>query len=125
MQRRASARRLDADPWIELFEEGCRRRADGRTEVVPYWVFSQGDDAKIEHHLPFLPMSKEDVRLTQLRTSLAIYRLAFGQPARRISSRISPACLPTKGHGWTGCRSTFARRRADADSRRELASSHR
>ena len=99
MQRRASARRLDADPWIELFEEGCRRRADGRTEVVPYWVFSQGDDAKIERHLPFLPMSREDVCLTELRTSLAAYRLAFGQP-RQEDLVAYLTRLPSDDRSW-------------------------
>ena len=66
--------------------------------MVPYWVFHQGQ-AKIERLVPILPFSRESARLPQLRKSLAIYRLAFGQPRQEelvelLSDRVSPDHLP-------------------------------
>jgi hypothetical protein len=36
-------------------------------------------DAKIERHVPAMPFSREVERLQELRRSLAIYRMVFGQ----------------------------------------------
>ena len=35
---------------------------------------------KVERHILSLPFSREETRLSWLRRSVAIYRLAFGQP---------------------------------------------
>jgi len=35
---------------------------------------------KIERRLPMLPLSREAMRLDDLKQSLALYRLTFGQP---------------------------------------------
>jgi hypothetical protein len=35
---------------------------------------------KVERRVPVLPMSRENMRLSWLKRSLTLYRLAFGQP---------------------------------------------
>ena len=67
------------DPWQTLFERAASHRGPEDGEMVPYWVFHQGR-AKIDRLVPVLPFSRESARLPQLRKSLAVYRLAFGQP---------------------------------------------
>lgn len=62
--------------------------------MVPYWVFHQGS-AKIDRLVPVLPFSRESARLPRLRKSLAVYRLAFGQPRQEelvefLGDRINP-----------------------------------
>ena len=89
---------LEGDPWQALFERAASERGSDDGEMVPYWVFHQGQ-AKIERLVPILPFSRESARLPQLRKSLAIYRLAFGQPRQEelielLSDRISPDHLP-------------------------------
>ena len=44
---------------------------------MPYWLFP--GEAKIERHVPAVPFSREVERLHDLRRSLAIYRMVFGQ----------------------------------------------
>ena len=69
----------ECDPWQALFERAASEGGSGDGEMAPYWVFHQGR-AKIERLVPVLPFSYESARLPQLRKSLAVYRLAFGQP---------------------------------------------
>ena len=45
---------------------------------MPYWVFP--GDAKIERHLPILPMSREVGQFARLKRDVAGYRVVFGQP---------------------------------------------
>ena len=68
---------IDADPWEVLFNVGQRRRPDHELDLVPYWVFP--GSAKIERHVPVLPLSRDNDRLDVLRRSLAVYRMVFGQ----------------------------------------------
>lgn len=69
----------EGDPWQALFERAASHRGPADGEMVPYWVFHEGR-AKIDRLVPVLPFSRESARLPQLRKSLAVYRLAFGQP---------------------------------------------
>ena len=90
----------DGDPWQTLFESAASERGPGDGEMVPYWVFHQGR-AKIDRLVPVLPFSHESARLPRLRKSLAVYRLAFGQPRQDelvefLGDRISPELL----EGW-------------------------
>jgi hypothetical protein len=67
------------NPWDAMFAEAARSvRSSTLRDIEPYWVYE--GDAKIERHLPLLPLSKDTARLEQLRKSLAMYRLVFGQP---------------------------------------------
>ncbi len=67
------------DPWDVLFELGVKDRANG-TDIVPFWVYPIEGGARIERHLMMLPLSREVERAEELRRSLAIYRMVFGQP---------------------------------------------
>lgn len=68
------------DPWHGLFEAGERLRDPGQSELFPYWVFPTKDGAQIERYVPVLPLSREEMRLDDLKRTLAAYRLVFGQP---------------------------------------------
>ncbi len=90
----------DGDLWRALFERAASERGPDDGEMVPYWVFHQGR-AKIDRLVPVLPFSHESTRLPRLRKSLAVYRLAFGQPRQDelvefLGDRISPELL----EGW-------------------------
>jgi len=67
------------DPWAELFQLASGER-DGQSELVPYWIYSTPDGASVERRVPILPFSKESAKYPELKASLAVYRLAFGQP---------------------------------------------
>jgi len=49
------------------------------SDLVPFWVYPLDDGAKIERHVPALPLSREVERLLALRRSLVVYRMVFGQ----------------------------------------------
>jgi hypothetical protein len=78
------------DPWERLFWLGARDRPPGTSDLVPFWVYpardnrasaaDNGDVAKIERHVPALPLSREAEQIDALRRSLAVYRMVFGQP---------------------------------------------
>jgi hypothetical protein len=46
--------------------------------MVPFWIFD--GPFNIERRLPMLPLSRESTRLDDLKQSLPLYRLTFGQP---------------------------------------------
>ena len=84
----------EGDPWETLFDKASSERGPDDGEMVPYWVFHQGS-AKIDRLVPVLPFSRESARLPRLRKSLAVYRLAFGQPRQEelvefLGERIDP-----------------------------------
>ena len=68
-----------ADPWDALFERATKDRAPGASDMVPFWVYPSDDGARIERHVPALPLSSERQRMDALRRSLAAYRMVFGQ----------------------------------------------
>ncbi len=70
-------RHEDSDAWETAFELGRTGRSVQENDLVPYWLFP--GDAKIERHVPALPFSREVERLYELRRTLAIYRMVFGQ----------------------------------------------
>ena len=65
------------DPWKRMFER-ARAEATVDTDLVPYWIYE--GPVRVERRVPMLPFSREITRLSWLKRSLAIYRLAFGQP---------------------------------------------
>jgi hypothetical protein len=67
------------DPWAILFERARRERDQSANDLVPYWVYPVDGGARIERHVPALPMSRDLERYDNLRRSLAVYRMAFGQ----------------------------------------------
>lgn len=69
----------DTDIWATLFKLAKTDRSPHISDLVPYWVYPLGDGAKIERHVPALPLSRDHAQLGELRRSLAVYRMVFGQ----------------------------------------------
>lgn len=69
----------DRDRWESMFQRAVGARAEGVSDIVPFWVYLDGE-ARIERHVPALPLSRDRERASRLRTSLAVYRMVFGQP---------------------------------------------
>ncbi len=67
--------------WDALFEVAAveERTGNGKCELIPYWHV-ETDKYKIERIIPFYPFSRDRAKLSSLLKTLAIYRLAFGQP---------------------------------------------
>lgn len=81
-----------ADPWKGLFECAGEKEAG----LVPYWIYPAKNGAKIERHVPMLPLSREQERMHALRRSLAVYRMVFGQSRQEdlvsyLTQRLSEA----------------------------------
>lgn len=80
----AQAYRSDAlganapDVWEALFEHAVSSRPQGGNDLIPYWVFPVPGGARIERHVPTLPLSRDRAKIEALRRSLTVYRLAFG-----------------------------------------------
>jgi len=72
---------ISSDIWERLFELADRheRQDRGKCELVPYWHV-ETDSIKIERVVPLYPYSSDQARLTKILKTLAVYRLAFGQP---------------------------------------------
>jgi hypothetical protein len=68
------------DPWEALFAAAEAVRLEGQSEIVPFWVYAPPGGARIERHVPYLPLSRDRLRLEALRRSLVVYRMVFGQP---------------------------------------------
>ena len=67
------------DPWKVLFQRARDDRTQDSNDLIPYCIFEQGR-ARVERRVPLLPFSREVDQLRRLLGSLAVYRLAFGQP---------------------------------------------
>lgn len=65
------------DHWEQMFLDALSKRPAGATHLTPFWIYP--GDAKIERHVPALPLSRDQNRLEILRKSLAVYRMVFGQ----------------------------------------------
>ncbi len=66
------------DPWTAAFEAAAKETDRDTGGLSPYWIYS--GDARIHRRLLSLPLSRDEDRWAQLQDSLALYRLAFGQP---------------------------------------------
>ena len=85
------------DVWDELFETARRQSSKG-DGLVPYWLFPLQDGAYIERYVPALPLSRDTAQLSDLKRSLAVYRMVFGQPRQDdlmtfLQERCSPETL--------------------------------
>ena len=69
------------DVWDRLFEiaDQEERVECGKCELVPYWYIDT-KEIKIERIIPMYPFSRDKGKLVTILKTLAIYRLAFGQP---------------------------------------------
>ncbi len=72
------------DPWDALFKIARKRLRDNgsnESELMPYWIYEEGENpCRVERLVPLPPFSSENARFKALKRSLAVYRLAFGQP---------------------------------------------
>jgi len=72
------------DPWEQLFNIARRRlkaKEGFESDLTPYWIYEEVENpARVERLVPLPPFSSENARFKALKRSLAIYRLAFGQP---------------------------------------------
>jgi hypothetical protein len=68
------------DPWEGLFRAAEAARPAGVSEIFPFWVYAPLGGARIERHVPYLPLSRDRLRLEALRRALTVYRMVFGQP---------------------------------------------
>lgn len=75
---------LRGDPWEQLFNIARRRLIEDQrfeSDLMPYWIYEEVENpARVERLVPLPPFSSENARFKALKRSLAIYRLAFGQP---------------------------------------------
>ena len=67
----------ESDPWKQMFS-AARSQAKRGGELEPFWLFD--GDISIERYALSLPFSREISLMAWLKRSVAIYRLAFGQP---------------------------------------------
>jgi hypothetical protein len=65
--------------WENLFKITLKERESGANDLIPFWIFNQGN-AKIQRHIPAMPMSREKNQKDALSRSVAVYRMVFGQP---------------------------------------------
>ena len=70
-----------ADPWSAAFEAAAAEAEDDHAVgggLSPFWIYP--GNARIQRRIMMLPLSRDQERWNQLQDSLALYRLAFGQP---------------------------------------------
>ncbi|MCB0996416.1 MAG: hypothetical protein KDB21_15070, partial [Acidimicrobiales bacterium] len=83
------------DPWEAMFAAAVAGRADGENDMVPYWSYP--GPAAIERYVPSLPFSRDVPKLADLKRSVALYRLVFGQPRQEdlieLLAGVDPATL--------------------------------
>ena len=90
------------DPWNRLFSLAARDCGENSAGIMPYWVFTVEGGATIERHVPALPLSREAKHLPALRSSLAVYRMVFGQPQHGDLELLVPPCWEKEARGLDG-----------------------
>ena len=84
-----------ADPWESLFSAALESRDESLNDLFPFWISPDGE-AKIERHIPALPHSREITQQINLRRSLVLYRMVFGQNRQEDLVEYLLARLPTQ-----------------------------
>jgi hypothetical protein len=86
-----------ADPWEDMFHRAVVERAPDEGDLVPFWVLPVEGGAKIERHVPALPLSRELGQLTALKRALTLYRMAFGQNRQEdVVAYLQKKCSPER-----------------------------
>lgn len=67
----------DPDPWEAAYRIAGTTDL-GAGEFAPHWIYP--GPSKVQRHLLPYPLSRDITKTIQLKDSLALYRLAFGQP---------------------------------------------
>jgi hypothetical protein len=68
----------EEDVWAALFVAGSKARPAGASDLRPYWIAPGA--AQIERHVLAPLLSRDRRRLVDLKHSLTLYRMVFGQP---------------------------------------------
>lgn len=68
----------ERDIWATMFSAARKTRAPDQNDLYPFWISLDGP-ARIERHVPALPLSREMSQKHQLNRSLVVYRMVFGQ----------------------------------------------
>jgi hypothetical protein len=58
------------DPWQDLFDRAVSERSPECNDLQPFWVYPLKNGARIERHVPMLPLSRDEQLLAALRRSL-------------------------------------------------------
>lgn len=98
--------------WENLFKITLKERENGANDLIPFWIFNHGS-AKIQRHIPAMPMSREKNQKNALFKSLAVYRMVFGQPRQEdlinfISSQVGGDIEGTEIDKILNCRIDLA-----------------
>jgi hypothetical protein len=64
--------------WHAAFEAAARSTDERHGGLVPAWHYP--GDAAIQRFILSFPLSRDEQRWDNLRQTLALYRLAYGQP---------------------------------------------
>jgi hypothetical protein len=75
----AGAHSGGCDPWRWMFDRALADRPDDADDLIPYWIYEEGP-VRVERRIPLMPLTREVGKLRRLVRSLAVYRMAFGQP---------------------------------------------
>lgn len=84
------------DRWRVMFEHAQDWHSGKSRGLVPEWVYSTADGSRIERHVPMLLLSRDARQYERLRTTLAAYRMVFGQ-ARQTRGHLGLP-IPTPGN---------------------------
>lgn len=91
------------DIWTELFRRGEADRPPGQSELWPYWLYcwddADGDEARIERHVPALPLSRDRIRALELQRALTLYRSVLGQARQEDLVKVLAERVPEGRHG--------------------------
>ena len=70
------------DPWKYMFDKAKENRPQDKDDVIPFWIYipEDGKGLRIDRHVPCMPLSRDLERLRDLKETLAVYRMVFGQP---------------------------------------------
>lgn len=65
--------------WENIFDKAEEKYKIDNTGIKPFWYLDDGKST-IERFVPYHPLSKDHKKYEQLKITLALYRLTFGQP---------------------------------------------
>ncbi len=91
----------ERNPWDSMFDRAEENGNGSDRGLSPYWVYPVEGGAYIERHVPNIPLSRDVQHLENLRRSLAVYRMVFGQPRQDdlmayLLDRVEPSVLEEK-----------------------------
>lgn len=87
-----------ADPWVAMFRAAHGSADEDDSDLVPYWVYGSEGGARIERHVPALPLSHDAAHKVALQRSLTVYRMAFGQNRQEDLVAFLQRAVPQERH---------------------------